>query len=351
MAWGGLDLGGRGRAWGARIGAMSSRVLVLTLGGTIASVPSASGAGGGAVPTLSGADLVAAVPALSQLADLDVRSVLQRPSSDLTPDDIRAVHAVIEEALAAAEPPAGVVVVQGTDTIEETAYLLELLADRPVPVVVTGAMRTPSTPGADGPANLLASVRVAADPAARDIGVLVVLADEIHAAAHVAKTHSSAAHAFASPGFGPIGRVVEGHVRLLAAPLRDEPPVDVPADAAWPYVPILRVAQGTRPCEVEALAAIADALVVEAPGGGHVPPALVEPLQRVAATMPVLLASRTGAGGTLESTYGYPGSELDLLGRGLNSAGPRDALKARLWIAARLASGTHRGPGERRPPR
>lgn len=322
---------------------MTARVLVLTLGGTIASTPSASGAGGGAVPTLSGADLVAAVPELSQAATLDVRTVLQRPSSDLTPDDIRAVVAIIDEALARPadrpDPPDGVVVVQGTDTIEETAYLLDLLTDTSVPVVVTGAMRTPATPGADGPANLLAAVRVAADPGAVGLGVLVVLADEIHAAAHVAKAHSSAPHAFCSPGFGPIGRLVEGRVRLVASTRLAEPRIDVPPQATWPYVPILRVAQGTRAVEVEALGAVAGALVVEAPGGGHVPSGLVESLEKAARRMPVVLASRTGAGGTLESTYGYPGSELDLLGRGLISAGPRNALQARLWVAARLAAG------------
>lgn len=319
---------------------MNPRVLVLTLGGTIASTSSASGAGGGAVPTLSGADLVAAVPELSQAADLDVRTVLQRPSSDLTPDDIRGVSALIDEALEQpSDTPDGVVVVQGTDTIEETAYLLDLLADRPIPVVVTGAMRTPATPGADGPANLLAAVRVAAEPGARGLGVLVVLADEVHAAAHVTKAHSSAPHAFASPDSGPIGRLVEGRARIVASPCRDESPIDVPSDASWPYVPILRVAQGTQSQEVEALAAIADALVVEAPGGGHVPSRLVETLERAAGRIPVLLASRTGAGGTLECTYGYPGSELDLLGRGLVGAGFRNALQARLWVGARLAAG------------
>lgn len=309
---------------------MSARVLVLTLGGTIASVPAA---GGGAVPTLTGAELVAAVPQLADVADLDVRTHRQLPSSDLTPDDIRSVSDVIAQA----HGVDGVLVVQGTDTIEETAYLLDLLADRPVPVVVTGAMRTPVTPGADGPANLLAAVQTAADPAAGGLGVLVVLADEIHAGAHVAKMHSSAPHAFGSPGRGPIGRIVEGRVRIDVAPRRREPVVEVPAGAHWPYVPILRVAQGTAAAEVEALGRLADGLVIEGPGGGHVPSSTVPALERLAARMPVVLAARAG-GGTLERTYGYPGSELDLLRRGLISAAHRNALQARLWLGARLAA-------------
>lgn len=324
---------------------VSARILVLTLGGTIASVPSAAGAGGGAVPTLTGADLVASVPGLAEVAQLETRSLRQLPSCDLTHADIAEVGAVIDEALAAGSTD-GVVVVQGTDTIEETAYLLDLLGDRPAPVVVTGAMRTPATPGADGPANLLAAVTVAASPQAAGLGVLVVLADEIHAAARVHKAHSSAPHAFASPGHGAVGRVVEGTARIAMRPVRDEAdgPYVLPADVTWPCVPILRVAVGTGAHEVQALAAIADALVVEAPGGGHVPSWIVAALQEAAARVPVVLASRTGAGGTLESTYGYPGSELDLLEKGLVSAGYRDAVKARLWLGVRLAADAWSAP-------
>lgn len=318
---------------------MSAHVLVLTLGGTIASVPSAHAAGGGALPTLTADDLVAAVPGLAQVATIEARSVRQSPSCDLTADDVREVRRAADDAIAAGAR--GVVVTQGTDTIEETAYLLDLLGEVEAPIVVTGAMRTASSPGADGPANLLAAVRVAVDASTRGLGVLVVFADEMHAAATVAKVHSSAPHAFASPGAGPLGRVIEGRVRLAARPVRDPQrgPVRVPDDVAWPYVPILRVAQGTDEREVRMLAGIADGLVVEGVGGGHVPSAIVPALADVAATMPVVLASRTGAGGTLEATYGYPGSELDLLGRGLLSAGRRDALKARLWLAARIAAG------------
>lgn len=325
---------------------MTARVMVLTLGGTIASLPSTSGAGGGAIPTLTGDDLLAMAPGLAQVADVTAHTIMQVPSCDIRPQDVRAVAETIAVATGAPArdgteeaPVDGVVVVQGTDTLEETAYLLDLLLDIEQPVVVTGAMRTPSTPGADGPANLIAAVQVAADPAARGLGALVVLSDEIHAAAHVAKTHSSATDAFTSPGFGPIGRVVEGRVHIYARPVRQQEPVDVPPDATWPYVPILRVAQGTRPVEVDALAAIADGLIVEATGGGHVPADLVPVLEAVAHRIPVVLTSRTGAGGTLESTYGYPGSEMDLLGRGVVSSGPLDAVKARLWLGARLAAG------------
>lgn len=328
-------------------------VLILTLGGTIASLPAASGGEGGppggAVPALSAADLVASVPGLQRVARIEARSVRQIASCEITPLDVLEVAVASRAALEpngddeGAQPVTGVVVVQGTDTLEETAFLLDVLHDGPEPIVVTGAMRTPDTPGADGPANLLAAATVAADPAARNLGAMVVMADEIHAARWVHKVHTSATGAFASPGLGPLGRVIEGRVRIDLVPAARTTTIDLLGrscagdrvlSSRWPVIPILRVAQGTLCQEVEALAAIADGLVVEGVGGGHVPSSLVETLQRVAERIPVVLAARPGAGGTLQSTYGYPGSEIDLLRRGVGSAGDLDALKARLWLGA-----------------
>lgn len=326
---------------------MAPRVLVLALGGTIASVPAQPGAGAGVVPTLTAADLVAAVPGLDEVAQIDARTVRATSSASVTPADLLEVAAIIRAELASERPPAGVVVTQGTDTLEESAYLLDLLLDVAAPVVVTGAMRSPVTPGADGPANLLAAARVATAAHTRDLGVLVVFADEIHAARYVAKVHSSSPAAFVSPGSGPLGRVVESQVRLGLLPVTRSETIRVTDDATWPRVPILRVALGTDADEVRALAAGADGLVVEGVGGGHVPAGIVEVLEDVAARLPVVLASRTRAGGTLESTYGYVGGDIDLLKRGLISAGDLDALKARLRTAALIATG-----GEvTRPPR
>lgn len=316
---------------------MTARVLVLALGGTIASVPSDTAAGGGAVPTLTADDLLAAVPGLAEVADVEARTVRQKPSCDVTPQDVRLVAETAAQAFA--EGVAGVVVTQGTDTLEETAYLLDLWHDGPEPIVVTGAMRTPTSAGADGPANLLAAVRVAASDTARELGALAVFADEIHAARHVVKVHAGSVAGFGSPGRGPIGRVSEGTVRIDVRPVERTATVGAPRDASWPRIPILRVAVGTDTAEVEALTAGADGLVVEGVGGGHVPSPIVSALEAAARRIPVVLASRIGGGGTLASTYGYPGSELDLLARGLVTAEHRDALKARLWLGAYLAAG------------
>lgn len=142
----------------------------------------------------------------------------QAPGASLRIDDVYAlVEAMSQRARAGA---AGVVVTQGTDTIEETAFLIDMLWPHDAPVAVTGAMRNPSLAGPDGPANLAAAIQTANSPAARGLGCLVVFAEEIHAARYARKTHSTSIAAFASPSTGPIGQVVEGQAQLLVRPAR-----------------------------------------------------------------------------------------------------------------------------------
>ena len=182
---------------------------------------------GGVVTRLTGADLMAAVPGLT--APLDVRDVRSIPSAGLTFADLLDVLSIASDAVRAGAE--GVVVTQGTDTLEETAYLLDLLWPHRQPIVVTGAMRNPSLAGIDGPANLLAAVRVAASPLAHDLGALVVLNDEIHLAARVRKTHSTSTATFQSPDTGPVGVIVEGSVRLLSKPITRFAALPVPSAA------------------------------------------------------------------------------------------------------------------------
>ncbi|MGH3086139.1 MAG: asparaginase, partial [Rubrobacteraceae bacterium] len=145
-----------------------SRVAVLSLGGTISS----TGAGGkGVEPTLTGEDLVADVPQIAEVAEVSAASFRQASSGELTVADLVELAKEIE--VRVDEGAAGVVVTQGTDTIEETSFVLDLLVGREEPIIVTGAMRNPTLPGADGPANLSSSVLVAASYAARGLGTVV----------------------------------------------------------------------------------------------------------------------------------------------------------------------------------
>lgn len=310
------------------------RIVYLALGGTIASVTSGDPRDCGAVPRIAARDLLAGVPAIAQVARVEARQLGMVPSPSLDFDDVQRALDAARDAVGSGA--SGVVLSQGTDTIEETAYLLDLAWDRPEPLVVTGAMRHASSPGADGPANLLAAVCVAAAPAAVGRGVLVVLDDEVHAAGTVRKTHTSSTGAFASPGSGPLGRVTEGSP-VFHAPASRAPALTTRV-APLPPVALHRVTLADDGRVLSTLDGLGyRGAVIEGFGGGHVAERTVDAVRALAAQMPVVLASRTGAGATLTTTYGFAGGEIDLLGAGLVPAGTLDGLKARLLLAALLA--------------
>jgi L-asparaginase len=304
------------------------------LGGTIGY----AGASGGEPVRLGAEALLSGVPGLDRLdVTLEVHAAEPVPSASLTFAQLAELAREAGESCAAGTADA-VVVVQGTDTLEESAYLLDLLWDRPEPVVLTGAMRNPTLAGADGPANLLAAVAVAADPRFRELGALVVLADEVHAARSVQKAHATRPHAFASPNDGPLGVVVEGRPALLSTPAAPRLTLR-PTGRLTARVPVLTVGLDEDPAVVTALASVADGLVVAALGGGHVPGRLAEPLGALTAERPVVLSSRVGAGRVLTTTYRAPGSETDLLGRGLLWSGFLGPAKARVLLVTALACG------------
>lgn len=311
-------------------------VSVIALGGTISMTTQGAG---GLSPSLSGADLVATVPGLSAVARVSACSPLQKPGASLTLAEVHGVARMAARELDAGAQ--GVVVVQGTDTIEETAFLLDRLVARDRPVVVTGAMRGAEAPGADGPANMLAAVTVAAS-GARGIGAVVVLNDTVHAARHVAKRHSALPSAFGSDPFGPLGHVIEGrfHQALTLPPL---PGFDLPEGAEFPPVALLGVGLGEDGRLIPEIAALGfKGCVIAATGAGHVPAALVPALEGLARIMPVVLASRVAGGPVFRETYGFPGSERDLLARGLIAGGAIGPWKARHLLQLALAAGMGR---------
>jgi L-asparaginase len=322
------------------------RVLVVSLGGTI--TMTGSGAGG-IRPTLTAQQLLDAEPRLAHVAQLEAITPMSLPGASLSIQQLCQVAALLRQRLDGAPgSPHGAVVVQGTDTIEDTAFVLDLLATQGgAPVVVTGAMRGPQAPGADGPANLLSAVTVAADPRVRGLGAVVVLNDEVHAARWVQKAHTGLTSAFESPGTGRIGVVAEGRLQLFARPERT---LALPSSVAslagdTPAVPVAQVALGLG--EDGRLLGTLRGLgyagaVIEGMGAGHVPGACVEALEALAKQMPVVLGTRVRAGRVFTGTYGFPGSEIDLLGRGLIAGGHLPAGKARILLSLLLTAGASR---------
>ena len=311
-----------------------SKILLVSLGGTITMT---SGAGSGIVPTLTGADLVRAVPALADVAEIEAVSPFRLPGPSLTLANLREVARLLNQRLAG--DIAGAIVVQGTDTIEETAFVLDLLVGGDKPVVVTGAMRGAEAPGADGPANLLASAIVAGSQAARQLGTLVVLNDTIHAARFVQKASTFLPSTFTSFSGGPLGCVVEGTARIDVRVER-RAVIQNGCEGSDQPVALLTAALGD---DGRLLAGLPElgfrGLVVEAMGVGHVPSAMVPGLASLTEIFPVALSSRVASGSVFAGTYGFPGSEIDLLGRGLIGAGSLGGLKARLLLSLLLGIG------------
>jgi L-asparaginase len=319
-----------------------TRVVVLGLGGTIAMV--APDGGGAITPALDVADLLKALPHLSARGlELDSETLLNAPSASLTLRDVRRAAEAARRHIA--DGADGVVITQGTDTLEESAFALDLLWNSSAPLVVTGAMRAASDVGADGPANLLAAVITAASPQARDRGCLVAVAEQLHAARWVAKTHATSPAAFASPLAGPVGYLLEETPHFFAPasrPPRPALPADIPPSGATPRVALLTVTLGDDTTLLEAIDERFAGLIIAGVGAGHTPASWVAPLERIAARIPVVLTTRVGVGSIASNTYGYPGSESDLLARGLISGGALDAYKARLLLMLLLESGVER---------
>lgn len=280
-------------------------------------------------PALSGDELVAAVPELADVAELKVAQLSNVPGVNLDPPAMARALAAASRAEAD-----GMVITQGTDTIEETAELAWLTWQRDEPLVITGAIRPGGSIGSDGPRNLLDAVLFAAAPEGRGLGPAVVFDGLAHSAGEAVKSHSWRSDAFASEA--PIAEIREGRIRPLRTPQQPQPIAltDTNLDA---HVPIIAAAAGM---DSRVLDQHADALVIIGLGAGHLPQTMLAGVdEALAAGIPVVLCARPEHGGTLERTYGFEGSETDLAERGVILAGDASAWKARIRVLVALALG------------
>ncbi|ELZ55209.1 MULTISPECIES: asparaginase domain-containing protein [Halorubrum] len=327
-------------------------VAVVACGGTIASEPGDDGA----APEKSGADLVEAVPAVTDHARVTTREVCSQPGFDVRWKDVLATATAARDAVG--EGPDddsgdesdegradGVVVTHGTDTLADTAFALDLLTDLDAPVVVTGAQRRLDEPSSDVPANLALAVRAAADDRFA-AGVHVAFDDELHAARDVVKGHSNALSTMTSPGAGPVATFTRAASRHLRTPERGvsvDPLADAVEDAAAvPEVPVIYSGTGVGAGALErALDAGVGGVVVEGTGLGNVTGALGDAIGEAVGSVPVVVAGRPPAGPT-EPVYGTPGGAVTLAEHGVTFAGDLPAAKARVALALGLAAGLDR---------
>ena len=307
---------------------------ILFTGGTISMRHDPSA--GGAVPSLSAREILAATRGVEAIAEVGVEEWGAFPGPHMTVERMWALRSRIASLLAR-QDVRGVVVTHGTDTMEETAYLTARSVAAEKPVVFTGAMRNASELGWDGPANLMDAVRVAASEDAQGYGAMVVMGGRIFSALDVTKVHTHLLDAFESPGLGPVGVLDDGAVifrrALPPAPALLEPeapaaPVDIVLASAGGDARLLDASRGS-----------ARGVVVAAMGRGNVPPPMAEGIERwVDDGKPVVIASRAGRG-RVGHTYGYPGGGRRLFEMGAIFAGSRRPQQARIEVMLALGAG------------
>lgn len=300
------------------------KVHVIATGGTIA------GAGYAEVEDLDGSALLAAVPQIAEVAQVTSEDPMTVGSSSLTPAMLFEIAGRVNQVLAEDPDLVGVVVTQGTDSLEEAAFFLDLLVDDPRPVVYTGAMRQPGQMAAEGGRNLLNAIRLAASPAARGMGVLVTMNDEIHAAREIRKLNSTSVDAFESTGGGRLGFIDGGSIYLVNVPRRR---VSLRAETIEPKVDLLVVTAGSDGHVLTSMLESAPkGIVVELFGRGNLPRGMVGAIiQAMRQGVRVVFTSRTHSGGLREDARWQQG--------GVVYAEDLGGLKARVALMVALGAG------------
>ncbi len=306
------------------------RIALITTGGTIAMAATAQNDKG--VVKFTSRQLTEAVPQITEIALIEPVDLLSKASQSLTFADFLTLHAKIMELAPSCD---GIVITHGTNTLEETAFALSLLLDLKIPVVLTGAMRRADMPGADGPANLLDAVRVACSEAAKGNGVLVVMNGEIISGLFAKKQHSFLPQAFSSQA---IGWVAEDRVRIFFKPTVSKPVLKIGAKTA--NILTLECGFDAKGPEFECIDySKIDALILNMTGVGHISENAVPAVAAIAKEIPVIFASRTGAGETFKAYYGSPGTEGDLLSKGLIAGGFLNSRQIRMLLLIAFSSG------------
>ena len=305
------------------------KIVVIHTGGTIS-----MHVNNGAVVPSDSNPITAEMDKLVEYAEIHEIEAFNYPSPHMTPREMLKLKEIINQQLISYEVD-GFVITHGTDTLEETAYFLDLTIKGDIPIILTGAMRSSNEIGADGVYNLVSAVRVATSDDAIGKGVLVVMNDEIHTAQNVTKTSTSNVSTFQSPQYGPIGLITKTGIHFHHTPIRHETYV---VDTINKKAALLKVYAGM---DADLLVHIGDngydGVVLEGLGQGNVPPAIVPAIQQlIDRNIPVVLVSRC-YNGIAQPVYGYEGGGKMLEGIGVLFAHGLSGQKARIKLLIGLS--------------
>lgn len=272
---------------------------------------------------------------INQYAQIDELNPFNVPSPHMTIQHVKQLKDIILEAVSNKYYD-GFVITHGTDTLEETAFLLDLILGIEQPVVITGAMRSSNEIGSDGLYNYISAIRVASDEKARHKGVMVVFNDEIHTARNVTKTHTSNTNTFQSPNHGPLGVLTKDRVQFHHMPCRQQALENVNDKL---NVPLVKAYMG-MPGDIFSFYSREgiDGMVIEALGQGNIPPSALDGIQQlVSLNIPIVLVSRS-FNGIVSPTYAYDGGGYQLAQQGFIFSNGLNGPKARLKLLVALSN-------------
>lgn len=310
-----------------------SRIIMLSTGGTIASKRNPE-TGLLTAGVMSGEEL-SEMCNLPEYIDLEVISVFQIPSNHMTFNHLTALKERIEEEFKS-DKVDGIVVTHGTDTLEETAYFLDLVISDERPVVITGSQRGPEVNGTDAFVNLRQSILLASNKECRGFGTVVLFNERIFSARYIKKKHASNVDGFTSFGFGYLGIVDQDTMYIYQKPVRRE---TYKLQTNLPNVELVKCPLGSDGKFIDCAANHgAKGIIVEAPGRGHAPPSILQSVKKAAEQGIYVLLTTSAEEGEVKTVYDFPGSAWSLQNQGVLLAGDYDSKKARIKLAVLLAA-------------
>jgi L-asparaginase len=306
------------------------KIIIIFTGGTISMKKDENNA---AIPAMSGQDILKLTPGMENIANIDFLDYGMMPGPHITPENMQELSLLINNKLGI-EDYDGVIVTHGTDSLEETAYFVDLTYNGSKPVIFVGSMKNSSEFGWDGPSNLISAVHTAISDEAKDRGVMVVMSEEIHAASQVTKTNTHTLDTFKSMDCGPIGFIENNKVHFYYSYTKKQ---YIPAKKIHSKIDIIKCACGMD----DRLLGLCvdsgtDGIIIEGMGRGNIPPKMVPGVERaLIQNIPVVLVSRCFMGRVLDD-YGYEGAGRELTEKGVILGANLSGQKARIKLMLAL---------------